>query len=84
MIVKREDNEILVSPIKEIGLIPSWVGEDIPVPFEVAQEVGRLRRQVSEHRDLSNYPCSTETLNKFVEYVTNQNSKDLSFLMIPR
>jgi len=75
MIVKREDNEILVSPIKEIGAVPSWAGEDIPVPFEVAQEVGRLRRQASEHKDLSNYPCSPETLKKFVEYVTNQKQQ---------
>jgi ATP-dependent Lhr-like helicase len=75
VIVKREDNEILVSPIKEIGSVPSWVGEDIPVPFEIAQEVGRLRRLASEQKDLSNYPCTSETLKKFVEYVTYQKQQ---------
>lgn len=30
LIVKREEHELLVSPVKEIGNIPSWVGEDIP------------------------------------------------------
>jgi ATP-dependent Lhr-like helicase len=34
IIVKREDNEILVSSIKEIGTVPSWVGEDIPVYYD--------------------------------------------------
>lgn len=72
MIVKREDTELLVSPIKEIGAIPSWLGEDIPVPFEVAQEVGMLRRFVADNKEISQYPCDKETLKKFIEYITAQ------------
>lgn len=72
MIVKREDNELLVSPIKEIGAVPSWAGEDIPVPYEVAQEVGMLRRYVSENTDISAYPCDGMTMKKFTDYIANQ------------
>ncbi|EMR75583.1 Lhr-like helicase [Thermoplasmatales archaeon SCGC AB-540-F20] len=75
VIVKRDEDKLLISSVKEIGTVPSWVGEDIPVPFEVALEVGKLRRFVSENREIRKYPCDKETLDKFLRYVSNQKKQ---------
>jgi ATP-dependent Lhr-like helicase len=42
--VDEEENRVNVSPIEDpAGEVPSWVGEQIPVPYDVAQEVGEMR-----------------------------------------
>jgi ATP-dependent Lhr-like helicase len=72
-IVKIEENdEILVSQSDDIGNVPSWSGEDIPVPFEVAREVGSLRRKVFEKKDLKKYPCDDNSIKKLVQHIDSQ------------
>mgnify|MGYP003879233647 CR=1 FL=1 len=68
------------------GAIPSWIGEEIPVPFDVAQEVGRIRAfiescveegmQLEEvaARIAEEYPVDSETAKNAIESTYNQAS----------
>lgn len=72
VIVKAEGDELLVHQSKEIGNAPSWAGEEIPVPLEVAREVGSLRSLHS----LDEYPCDKKCLTKITEAVEKQKKQD--------
>jgi ATP-dependent Lhr-like helicase len=83
-------DKIHVKPIKDpTGSIPSWVGEEIPVPFEIGQEVGSIRRYVESETssgktesdivtDLCRkYPADAETMCRALNETFEQISSGL-------
>ncbi|PVX26313.1 MAG: ATP-dependent helicase [Candidatus Bathyarchaeum sp.] len=66
------------------GAIPSWVGEEIPVPFAVAQEVGQVRELIEDRiskgktaaevaQELSlKYPADSDTVLRAISETVEQ------------
>jgi ATP-dependent Lhr-like helicase len=51
-IIQLMGNRVMVEPIEDIeSAIPAWEGELIPVPFDVSQDVGRLRKYIKDNLD---------------------------------
>jgi ATP-dependent Lhr-like helicase len=72
-ILNLNENKIEVSPAPDpTGAIPGWVGELIPVPYQVAQEVGELR-----HRLEQAYKNKENTATILDEYNLSSNAQEI-------
>ena len=61
-IIHATEDKVYVRPVDDpTGSIPSWIGEEIPVPYEIAQELAEIRGFVEEetHRG-----CTPERISE--------------------
>jgi len=70
-VLSLTENVVYVKPVDDYrSAIPSWVGEEIPVSYRVAQEVGRIRGLVEEIVE------EGRSLSEIAEYISREYRAD--------
>jgi len=88
--VDEDDMQVNATPVEDpAGEVPSWIGEEIPVPFEVAQEVGEMRAVAADQLEaggtvdavarsfLDRYPTDEYTLTQALQPLYEQVEEGL-------
>jgi len=89
-ILNIHEDKVYVKPEDDpTGAIPNWVGEEIPVPLEIALEVGRIKglveEKIKENKHIEEiadelaavYPADAETIARAVSEVAEHVKKGL-------
>jgi ATP-dependent Lhr-like helicase len=75
-VIEIADGKLTVEPAKKaLGELPSWEGEQIPVPFSVACESGEIRRK----RNISEYTTEQDSIT-FAEKFLLEMDKNRSLI----
>jgi ATP-dependent Lhr-like helicase len=90
-IIHTTEDKVYVRPVDDpTGSIPSWIGEEIPVPFEIAQELASIRGFAEEkmHAGLSpdevaallsqQYPADKDTIMRALAETIEQVNAGLA------
>jgi ATP-dependent helicase Lhr and Lhr-like helicase len=76
-VIQVDKGQVIVEPIQDIeSSIPSWEGEMIPVPFEIAQDVGKMRHFALKHTEkeiMEKYNIDSMSAKKTKDMMKKQN-----------
>ncbi len=82
LVVDITDEEVLVKPESSNANPPKWIGEDIPVPYKIATEVGKLFRDDSR---LSFYNFDEESMaiikKTYIKWKNNYHPSDETIIV---